>query len=435
MKFSKTIATLLLGASSIAALASSARAADAVATEAPAAGFNWSGVYVGFGGGVGAVVRGTEVVAPGGSPTQGLMDLGGDGVFAEVSAGYDYLVSERVLVGGFIDAHAGNIAFSVENMLGGGELSLKNKYGFDVAARAGYLLTPTTLGYVLGGYTWQHIELDAPGAVPFDTDKNRSGYVLGVGMETAISGNWTLKSEYRYANYGNNIAIENLGGGALKFEPTTHTFHIGANYRFGAQNGGGTSFAAPAYSWTGFYVGGALGAGAIVDELKDPSGTTSIHGIGGEGLFGELNVGYDQEFNGIWVAGLQLGGRYSGMTTQLFDASAFGGPKYEGKADYGFDLLARVGAKLNETTLAYALGGYSWQHVEEKMSVPGLSETRDWSVNGFSVGGGLETAVSNNVSVNLEYRYSQYNGHDNEDGSETIPAFHTVRVGAKYKFN
>lgn len=435
MQFSKLLTAALLATTSTFATASVTRAADALAAEAPATGFNWSGVYVGFGGGVGAVERKTEISD--GVISVGVPDLGGDGVFAEVTAGYDYMVSERVLLGGFVDAHVGNIAFSVENTLGGGELSLKNKYGFDVAARGGYLLTPTTLAYVLAGYTWQHVQFEAPGPVPFDTEKDRSGYLLGIGMETAVGGNWTLKSEYRYANYGNNVAIPDIGGGAdLKFEPTTHTFHVGANYRFGGQNGGSALFAAPAYNWTGFFVGGALGAGAIVDEIRDPSGTVSFHGIGGEGLFGELNVGYDYEFNGIWVAGLQLGGRYSGMTTQLMDASALGGPKYEGKADYGFDVLARVGAKLNDTTLAYVLGGYSWQHVKEEMSMGGLSDTRDWSVAGYSVGGGLETAVSSNVSVNLEYRYSHFDGHYYEDsGSETVPAFHTVRIGAKYKIN
>lgn len=432
MKFVKTFTSILLGAASAAAITSSTYAADAVAAEAPvAAGFNWSGVYVGFGGGVGAVVRGTEFTGFG-TTTQGT-DLGGDGIFAEVTAGYDYLVSERVLLGGFIDAHVGNIAFSIENLSGAGEISLKNKYGFDVAARAGYLLAPTTLGYVLGGYTWQHIQLEGPVTAPFDTEKNRSGYVLGVGMETAVSGNWTLKSEYRYANYGNNVAIEDIDT-ALKFEPSTHTFHVGANYRFGAQNGGGASFAAPAYSWTGFYVGGALGAGAIADEVKLAGGEVSFNGFGGEGVFGELSVGYDREFNGIWVAGLQLGGRYSGMTTLLGESPA---GKFEGTADYGFDVLARVGAKLNESTLAYVLGGYSWQHVTEEQFDGTDSIEYDWSVNGFSVGAGLETAVANNVSVNLEYRYSKYEGQDYDSGGfwETVPAFHTVRVGTKYKFN
>lgn len=432
MKTGNTFAALLLGAVSAMAITSAAHAADVVVVEAPA-GFNWSGVYVGFGGGVGAVERKTEIVDSG--ATLGLPDLGGDGVFAEVTAGYDYMVSERFLLGAFVDAHVGNIGFSANTPGGFGNVSLENKYGFDVAARAGYLLTPTTLGYVLGGYSWQRFEVDGlPSGAPFDTEKDRSGYVLGVGMETAISGNWTLKSEYRYANYGNKAVLESFGGGELKLEPSTHTFHVGANYRFGAQDSGGASFAAPAYSWTGFYVGGALGAIAKNDKINLFGGAGTLEGIGGQGVFGELSVGYDQEFSGIWVAGLQVDGRYSGLTTQMFDT---GFESLEGKTDYGFDVLARVGGKLNESTLAYVLGGYSWQHfTAEGRGFGGLTDETDWSSSGFSVGAGLETAVTSNVAVNLEYRYSRYQSEQLIEGLwESTPAFHSVRAGAKYKFN
>lgn len=436
MTFGKTWQALLLGAVSAVAINSASFAADSVA-EAPAAGFNWSGVYVGFGGGVGAVKHGLEIAEPGGPGRIGLPDLGGGGIFGEVTVGYDYMVSDRFLLGAFADGHVGNIGLSLEADGGFADATLNNTYGFDVAARAGYLLTPTTLGYVLGGYSWQQFKLDGSiFGTPVEFDESRGGYVLGVGLETVVSGNWTLKSEYRYANYGNDTVID-FGGGQLNVEPTTHTFHVGANYRFGGQNGGGASFAAPAYSWTGFYVGGALGAGAITDEINLGGGAASFNGIGGEGAFGELSVGYDHEFNGTWVAGLQIDGRYSGMSTLLSDASALGGPKFEGKADYGFDILARVGAKVNETTLAYVIGGYSWQHVtEDRFDGVDVSEF-DWSVGGFSVGGGLETAVTNNMTVNLEYRYSKYQGQDYDSGGlwETVPALHTVRVGAKYKFN
>lgn len=438
MKFGKTFIALLLGAVSAVAISSASNAADAVSTEAPAAaGFNWSGIYIGVGGGVGAVKHGLEIANPNGPERIGMPDLGGGGFFGEVTAGYDYMVSERFLLGALVDGRFGNVGLSLESSDGTLDASLNNNYGFDVAARAGYLLTSNTLGYVLGGYSWQHFKLDGTLAgTPIEFEDDRSGYLLGLGMETAVSGNWTVKSEYRYANYGNDT-VADLGGALLNIEPSTHTFHVGANYRIGGQNGGGASIAAPAYSWTGFYVGGALGAGAITDEINLAAGAATFNGFGGDGAFGELSVGYDHEFNGIWVAGLQIDGRYSGMTTQLADDLALGGARYEATADYGFDVLARVGAKLNESTLGYVLGGYSWQHVREEITFADMSDSRDWSVGGFSVGGGLETAVTNNVAVNLEYRYSRYEGQDYDSGDfwETVPAFHTVRVGAKYKFN
>jgi len=434
MKFGKFSRALMLGAVSAVAINSASFAADSVA-EAPATGFNWSGVYVGFGGGVGANVH--EVSSPLTAPDFSFNGIGGEGVFGEVTLGYDYLVSPRFLIGGLVDAHFGNIATKID-AAPFADLSVTEKYGFDVGLRAGYLVTPSTLGYVLGGYAWQKSELDANGGGlggggSFDWDKD--GYFLGVGVETVVASNWTLKTEYRYTRFSTaNILSEfGLPDGFLDTDTSRHTFSVAANYRFGAQNGGAAAFESPAYSWTGFYVGGNVGAGAAVHELG-LGGVASFNGIGGEGAFGELNVGYDHEFGGNWVAGVQLGGRYSGITSEI----NFGPGKLNLDADYGFDVLARVGMKLNESTLAYVLGGYSWQHFDLVASGGGSSQSLiDWNAGGFSVGGGLEAAVTNNMTVNLEYRYAQYQSEDFDSMGffEVTPSSHTVRVGAKYKFN
>jgi outer membrane immunogenic protein len=412
------------------ALVSVAQAADVVAPIQEASSFNWNGAYVGIGGGFGATVHRVSV------PGLDFNGIGGNGVFGELTAGYDYMASERFLIGAFVDANYGNIgpSLSIPGLL---DADLTNVYGFDVGLRAGYLLTPDTLGYVLGGYSWQHFKLDGTiGGGGFEFKEDRGGYVLGVGMETVLLGNWTLKTEYRYANYGDKSVLD-LGGASLNVEPSTHTFHIGANYRFGAQNGGGASFAAPTYNWTGFYAGGALGAGTVVHDIGIDIGTNAeLNGIGGEGVFGELNAGYDYDFGG-WVAGVQFDGRYSGIRSKL-DIT---GGSIKGDADYGFDALARVGAKVNESTLAYVIGGYSWQHFDLHASSP-VGDIIDWGSSGFSIGGGLETAVSSNATVGLEYRYSQFAKKDFSselgapDGTLTDkPSFQTVRLGLKYKFN
>ena len=60
--------------------------------------------------------------------------------------------------------------------------------------------------------------------------------------------------------------------------------------------------------------------------------------------------------------------------------------------------------------------GYSWQHFN--IDIPGVVgvDDVDWDSSGFSVGGGLETAVTDKVSVNLEYRYSQFEDDDFDIG-------------------
>jgi outer membrane immunogenic protein len=424
---------LLLGAVSFVALASAARAADAVIEEVPVSGYNWSGLYVGVGVGVGAVVHGLELEAFDTSLAE-LNGIGGDGFFGELSIGYDYMVSPRFVIGAFADAHYGNIGpeLSASPLI---DADLTNVYGFDVGGRVGYVLNPTTLGYVLAGYAWQHFELDGNlFGTAFDFEEDRDGYVLGVGMETVISGGWTLKGEYRYSYYGNDTvaSFPFIGDfeADLNVEPSVHTFTVGANYRFGADEGG-PALETPAYNWTGFYVGGALGAGAVVHDISVFGGAADFDGLGGEGVFGELNAGYDHDF-GSFVAGVMVDARLSGIESTL----EFGPVEIDAKADYGFDLLVRGGMKLSESTLAYVIGGYSWQNFEIEGN-SGIGSIVEWDSSGFSVGGGLEAAVTDNMTVGIEYRYSQFDSEDFDTGGfiDVEPSFQTVRIGAKYKFN
>jgi outer membrane immunogenic protein len=431
--------TILLGAASVVIVASAASAADMVApapAPAPAAGFNWSGFYVGLGGGLGAVNHriSTNALGPGIS----FNGIGGEGAFGELTVGYDHMLTDRFLLGGFIDTNLGNIGPSVD-ITGGPGIDLTNSYGFDAVARLGYMLNGSTLGYVLGGYTWEHFKLDS-GPIGIHYSDSRGGYVLGAGMETAIGHNWTVKAEYRYSNYGNDSVLDLGPGASLNVEPSTHTFHIAANYHFGAE-GAGPAIASPVYDWSGLYVGAAVGAGEVVHDLSILGGGIDINGIGGEGVFGELNAGYDHDFGGF-VAGLMVDGNVSGISTDLNLGGGGGSGSLD--ADYGFDILGRVGMKVNPSTLAYVLGGYSWGHFKLGGSGPvfGGAGSYDWSSSGFSVGGGLETAVSTHMTLGIEYRYAQFADKDFSSmlgappGSLKVePSSHTVRVGLKYKFN
>lgn len=379
-------------------------------------GYDWSGFYAGVGAGAGGGVHKLSIPGEG-----SLNGLGGEGVFGEVTVGYDHMFTPRFLGGIYADARFGNIgpALDIEDF----DASANADYGFDVLARAGYLVTPRTLVYALGGYSWQHFDVDADefGEI---YDWNSSGIVLGLGMETVIREKWTLKGEYRYSHYGTET-IENF----LDVDPSFHTFHVGLNYRF---NGGSTAggFATPAYDWTGFHVGAAVGAGALVHEIGVGGGFASLNGLGAEGVFGEISMGYDRELGNGLVVGVMADARLSGIASELV-IDGLGSASVD--ADYGFDILGRIGTKLDEATLVYALGGYSWQHFDVNTS-PGGS-VYDWDASGFTVGAGIETALSEKMAVNLEYRYAQYADEDfGTDGLFTTdPSSHTVRIGIKRK--
>jgi outer membrane immunogenic protein len=426
--------SILLGAVSGVALMSAAHAADVVQEQAP--GFNWSGLYVGFGVGAGANVH---KLSSDFLPIS-LNGIGGEGIYGQATIGYDYMVSQRFLLGGLVDAHVGTIKTSLD--AGGFNADIKETYGFDVGVRAGYLLTPSTLGYVLGGYAWQKYKLDSNAGFGFDWDQG--GYFVGAGVETAINSNWTLKGEYRYTRFSTNDNLLSDAGlqvpnGLLNLDTSRHTFEVAASYRFNANDGGAASFETPSYNWTGFYVGGGLGAGAVVHQVEiPPLAGAKFNGLGGEGVFGEASLGYDQDMGG-WVIGGLVDARISGIKSKLDLGGFLGAGSINLNTDYGFDVLGRIGMKVNDATLAYALAGYSWQHF--KLDAPAPLDV-DWSSSGFSVGAGLETAVSDKMTVGIEYRYSQFAKKDFSDVfpipsgfANTTPSFHTVKIDAKYKFN
>ena len=226
---------------------------------------------------------------------------------------------------------------------------------------------PTTLGYVLGGYAWQKDELEVNGLGFGSIDWDRDGYFVGVGVETAIAGNWTLKTEYRYHPVRHRQrSLDDLGvpdGLTSISTRRRHTFHVGGQLSLRHPEWRRRSFEAPAYNWTGFYVGGAARRRRrrFTRSMFRRFGGLEFNGLGGEGIFGELNVGYDHDF-GSWVAGVHGGWALFRHLDRARDSSS--ATRVSLDADYGFDLLARAGMKLNEIDPRLCLGGYSWQHFD-----------------------------------------------------------------------
>src|SRR5687768_13277781 len=67
-------------------------------------------------------------------------------------------------------------------------------------------------------------------------------------------------------------------------------------------------------NWNGFYLGVGIGAGSVVHDLSasctneycwgSTTDTLNFNGIGGEGVFGTVTVGYDRVIRPGWVAGV-----------------------------------------------------------------------------------------------------------------------------------
>jgi outer membrane immunogenic protein len=169
--------------------------------------------------------------------------------------------------------------------------------------------------------------------------------------------------------------------------------------------------------WTGFYVGGAVGYG---------SGTTEFTGsaagdfdISLRGVQGIVALGYDFQLSRSWVLGLfadyafgELSGRAGDdITSTIENQWAIGG---------------RLGY-LQSSTLWYGTAGYTEADWHFRISTRSGNET----LSGYFVGLGVEQAFSQNLSLKLEYRFSNYEAVPGALSFDTD--VNSIRLGVNWK--
>ncbi len=265
---------------------------------------------------------------------------------------------------------------------------------------------------------------------------------------------------------------------------------------------------APVSTWTGFYIGGGVGAGAVVHELdvdayndtykktrscegslrgycydwgswgpwgaepySETAATLNFDGIGGEGIFGTVQIGYDWQFAPRAVFGVFGDFDWSGISTDLdFSASTNGDTWLSGEGEVDMEYMWTIGARLGylptPDTLVYILAGYSQAEFDDPsitVDFDGSSETFSTSLDTFSgvtVGAGMETRLDHNWGLKLEYRFTQLSDEElfslsessdsyygcyycksakyyDESGvsADLEPSIHTGRVVLTYRFN
>ena len=135
----------------------------------------------------------------------------------------------------------------------------------------------------------------------------------------------------------------------------------------------------------------------------------NIDGLNSHGLVGGFDIGADQQL-GDWVIGVF--GRYtlSGMET---NGSALPDAYLNIEKGDEWTIAARLGHLVGPRTLLYGLVGYSQTDYDFTLTKGGETETENVSFSGLTVGGGLEYAMSQRVSLGIEGTHTFY-------GEETV---------------
>jgi len=185
--------------------------------------------------------------------------------------------------------------------------------------------------------------------------------------------------------------------------------------------------AVPVFTWTGFYVGVNAGVGfnSSDDELVFGDGSVLSGDSDDDASFiGGGQIGYNYQF-GSFVVGVEGDLQWAdfGSTTFVVPAALGGGTVTVDSDDWFGTVRARAGVAFDRA-LIYATGGFAF------------TDNR----NGWTVGGGIEYAFTNNLSAKIEGLYVNL-----EDDDITLPGgvvantgdtdFGVVRAGLNYRFS
>ncbi len=196
---------------------------------------NWTGIYGGVAAGAGMGFGRVNAAAGGAGGAAAGFDSGGQGLLGSVFAGADYQFSPYALVGVMGDFTWTGIQSSFSIMAPGGSafVSAEANRQWSVMGRAGYLPVPSTLIYAAGGYSQLNVHgtasLVLPGSMPFASrDTALSGFTVGPGIETVITGGWTTRLEYRFSQFEQKEVAP-----GITMQPSNHTIRAGLSYKFG----------------------------------------------------------------------------------------------------------------------------------------------------------------------------------------------------------
>ncbi|KQY97928.1 hypothetical protein ASD45_18215 [Pseudolabrys sp. Root1462] len=204
--------------------------------------------------------------------------------------------------------------------------------------------------------------------------------------------------------------------------------------------------------WSGFYLGGNVGGG-WAKASSEFSTTGPVFGTANNpmsGVTGGVTLGYNWQ-SGPFVFGGETDFQYSGINgslstscpaaTCLVPVSA----SYDQKVHWFGTVRGRAGYA-QDGWLIYATGGYAYARLETTATASAggasASLSQNDNRNGWTVGGGIEVALTSHWSAKAEYLYMNFGSHTTTWPVPGLPSLtdntkldmNVVRAGVNYRF-
>jgi len=195
----------------------------------------------------------------------------------------------------------------------------------------------------------------------------------------------------------------------------------------------------PGFDWSGFYAGLSAGYGSgNARSVSDGTGIVTDVPLNG-GLLG-VTLGANAQFDGF-VLGAEGDVMWSGVSGT---AVCVGTPAFNCNAnvDWLGSIRARAGVTM-DNVLLFATGGLAIAGGTGTVTPPaaGITNTYSDTYVGWTLGAGVEVAVTESVSVKAEYGYYDLGSRTAPVGTlasaQTVtsnPVVHVVKAGLNFHF-
>ncbi|WP_170149605.1 outer membrane protein [Rhodoplanes roseus] len=400
--------------------------------------WNWTGFYIGgyFGNSL-AQSSATNAYRP------GEVHVNDMGIAAGATVGYNFQFAPSWLIGiegdfGILGTNREFRDFNDTSIT----VAVKTDWYGTLRGRFGYVTGPSLL-YVTGGGAVAKIRETFggdTGVLGVEETTTRWGWTVGAGIETKLARGWSTTAEYLYIDFGDNSFVGNPYGAAATstFSNKAHVLKTGLNYKFGEGPFDLTAlFASPLSSparWSGFYAG--VNAGLGISNVKVPqvmapsfNGEENVNGLG---FAGGGHIGYNYLAFSNWLVGVEGDFSYLGIDDvhgDWYDTSSGFGTK----TDWYGTARVRVGTSTGPAYI-YSTGGVAFAKLTNEFAGVTSSATK----TGWTLGGGIETALDDRWSARVEYLYMDFGTNEVTsfgDVAQFQNRIQVVRGGLTYSFN
>lgn len=268
-------------------------------------------------------------------------------------------------------------------------------YGFSLLP--GYHISPNSLLYLKGGVASSRLMVASSNPAN-DQDADINLWQAGLGYEAALNTHWMLGLEYDYLRNLNNVNIN-----ANQYTFSEQVYLLTLSYQLDALNQTIPASSTAALQINHPYVGARMNY--VTTQLNYGDGQANLSREG-QGFGGDIKLGYGHTV-GSWL--------YLGVegTAGLSSANTIvqGGTLLQEHGGYGISFMP--GVLLSLDNLFYARIGAAWTKLQGTYTEPALQSAGYTRTQLGSVWGlGDEFALTQHLSMNLEYDYTQYHAYD-----------------------